>query len=608
MTLLSEIAGRSLRLPRAQTHDVLLQRDLPATMDDGVVLLADRYIARAEAAKTSGSPPPTVLVRTPYGRHGFFGFVYGRLLAERGFQVVVQSVRGTFGSGGVLRPFDERADGLATLRWLRQQPWCEGPIGMIGSSYMGLTQWAVASSSDGSIGALAPSITASQFHGQAYGGGSLSLDTALSWTLIIAAQERRLAPLRLIFGMRRTLPRAFDALPLNELDALVAGEPVPFFREWFDVAAPDDPYWTVRDFSADVAGVTAPVQLVGGWQDIFLPWLLEDYVALRRAGRTTQLIVGPWAHTSTPLLARSTREGIAWLRAHLLGDRRLLDDAPVRIWVGGVEDDGEDPWRALETWPPADARPWRLHLRAGGKLTEEAPTPSGDDAAGGGAAVRDDAASARSASPSRFRDDAASARSASPSRFRDDAASAGSAPPSRFRYDPAHPTPSLGGPVLLAREPVVDNRPLEGRDDVLTFTGEPLARDMEAIGPVQADVYIRTSSPFADVFVRVCDVQPDGRSLNVCDSLIRLTDELPASAPDGSRRVEFALWPTAHRFRAGHRIRVLVAGGAHPRYARNAGTGEPPQTATRLVAVDHELLHDAAHPSAVELSLVGAPG
>ncbi|MDW5592850.1 CocE/NonD family hydrolase [Conexibacter stalactiti] len=552
MTLLSEIAGRSMRLPRAQTRDLLVERDLPATMDDGVVLLADRYVARAEASSDRSSPPPTVLVRSPYGRRGFFGFVYGRLLAERGFQVVVQSVRGTFGSGGVFRPFDERADGLATLRWLRAQPWSEGPIGMIGSSYMGLTQWAVASAADGSIGALAPSITASQFHGQAYGGGSISLDTALSWTLIIAAQERRLAPLRLIFGLRRKLPQAFDEIALGEVDAVIAGEPVPFFREWFEVAAPDDPYWRERDFSADVAGVTAPVQLVGGWQDIFLPWLLEDYVALRRAGRTTQLVIGPWAHTSTPLLARSTREGLAWLRAHLLGDRRLLDEAPVRIWVGG-----ENAWRTLQEWPPAGVRPWRLHLHDGGRLSTTPPGHADDGAV------------------------------------------------SRFTYDPAHPTPSLGGPVLLAREPVTDNRPLEARDDVLTFTSGPLEQDVEAIGPVQADVHLRTSSPFADLFVRLCDVDPDGRSLNVCDALIRLDDAAPPVAADGSRRVSFALWPTAHRFRAGQRIRVLVAGGAHPRYARNAGTGEPPQSATRLVAVEHELLHDAAHQSAVELSVLG---
>lgn len=551
MTLLSEIAGRSLRLPRPRTRDVTVERDLPATMDDGVVLLADRYIARAEADRAEVRPPPTVLVRTPYGRRGFFGLVYGRLLAERGFQVVVQSVRGTFGSGGAFAPFDERGDGLATLRWLRQQPWSDGPVGMIGSSYMGLTQWAVANAADGSIGALAPSITASQFHGQAYGGGSLSLETAASWTMIIAAQERRLAPLRLILGLRRTLPRALDELPLAEVDALLTGDEIPWFREWFEVRSPEDPYWTARDFSADVGGVTAPVQLVGGWHDIFLPWLVEDYRALREAGRDTQLVIGPWAHTSPGLLGASTREGLAWLRAHLLDDRRLLSDAPVRVWVGG-----EHRWRDLPDWPPPGVRPLRLALAGDGRLT------LGD----GG-------------EPGEGTD--------------------------RFTYDPANPTPALGGPVLLAREPVVDNRPLEARDDVLVYTTEPLAADVEALGPAAADLFVRTSSPHADVFVRICDVHPDGRSLNVCDALIRLDDAGPPADADGVRRVAFDLWPTAHRFAAGHRIRVLVAGGAHPRYARNPGTGEEPHTATRLVPVEHELLHDERRPSAVRLSVSG---
>ena len=77
-------------------------------------------------------PQPTVLVRSPYGRTQFIGLLYGRLLAERGLQVVIQSVRGTFGSGGEFSPFDERADGLATLRWIREQPWHADRIGMLG--------------------------------------------------------------------------------------------------------------------------------------------------------------------------------------------------------------------------------------------------------------------------------------------------------------------------------------------------------------------------------------------------------------------------------------------------------------------------------------------
>jgi putative CocE/NonD family hydrolase len=547
MTLWSEIAGRSLHLPEPQTRDVVVQRDLPVAMPDGVVLLADRFVPRGIGL------PPVVLVRTPYGRRSIFGFVYGRLIAERGFQVVVQSVRGTFGSGGTFTPFDERSDGLATLDWLEDQPWCVGPVGMIGSSYMGLVQWAVAADAGDRIGALAPSITASEFHSQAYGGGAIALDTALSWTFILAAQEQRLAPLRMVFGLTRRLPKILDELPLGDLDALIAGEALPFYREWFTQTAPDEPYWAQRNFSADVGRVTAPVQLTGGWYDIFLPWLLADHAALQAAGRPTQLVIGPWAHTSTGALATSTREGLAWLRAHLLDDERLLNRAPVRVWVGG-----EEVWQELEEWPPAGARDWTLHLHPEGGLGD-APAPP-------------------------------------------------DAEPARYRYDPRWPTPAVGGPVLLARVPVTDNRALEARTDVLVFTTEPLEDDVVAMGPVRARIALRSSLQHTDVFVRVCDVLPSGPSLNVCDALVRLGPDVPGQppiGPDGVRQVAVELWATAHRFGRGHRIRVQVSSGAHPRYARNPGTGEDPATATTLVAADQEVLLDAGHGSAVVLTVVG---
>jgi len=149
-SLLGRILARRWRLPRAQTRGVMCERDLRIEMDDGAVLLADRWVARSARAQ----PQPTVLVRSCYGRRGIFGVLYGRLLAERGLQVVIQSVRGTFGSSGTFNPFDERADGLATLRWLRRQPWHAGPIGMTGESYLGLTQWAVAADAGDDLAAL----------------------------------------------------------------------------------------------------------------------------------------------------------------------------------------------------------------------------------------------------------------------------------------------------------------------------------------------------------------------------------------------------------------------------------------------------------------------
>jgi uncharacterized protein len=293
---------------------------------------------------------------------------------------------------------------------------------------------------------------------------------------------------------------------------------------------------------------------VGGWYDIFLPWMLQDHAALVGAGRAPQLIVGPWTHTSPGLLRVTMREALGWLRAHLLGDRPMLHAAPVRVFLGGAARE----WRDLAAWPPPERRPLRLHLHGGAGL---GPAPPDDS------------------------------------------------PPDRYRYDPARPTPSFGGPVLLERAPVVDNRPLEERDDVLTYTSEPLDADLDVIGPVSVELHARSSLDYFDLFARVCDVHPSGLSLNVCDAIARVApDDSSERDADAVKRVSFDLWPTAHRFAAGHRLRLQVSSGAHPRYARNPGTGDDPATASRLLAADQELFHDPAHASALTLSVVDGSG
>jgi hypothetical protein len=176
-----------------------------------------------------------------------------------------------------------------------------------------------------------------------------------------------------------------------------------------------------------------------------------------------------------------------------------------------------------------------------------------------------------------------------------------------YRYDPADPTPSLGGPILLSRTPVVDNAPLEARADVLTYTGPVLEATLEAIGHVAVQLWVRASEPYFDIFARVCDVDAAGVSRNVCDALTSIAPGRYEQGEDGAWRVAFNLWPTAHRFAAGHRIRLQVSSGAHPRYARNPGTGEDPAAAAAesLRAVNVEVLHDAARPSALLLPELG---
>ena len=141
---------------------------------------------------------------------------------------------------------------------------------------------------------------------------------------------------------------------------------------------------------------------------------------------------------------------------------------------------------------------------------------------------------------------------------------------------------------------------------MLTYTTSPLRDTLEAIGPVSVELFVRTSSPHFDLFARVCDVDRLNASWNVCDALVRAAPGRSAQAADQSVRVAFDLWPIGHRFAAGHRVRLQVSSGAHPRYARNPGTGEDPITATALRAVEVELLHDSQHPSVLRLPTAAA--
>src|SRR6266516_5154537 len=179
----------AVRLPPGP-HRVLVDRDLPVPMPDGVTLLADRYYPASfhtpEAAK-----PPVILVRSPYGRRGFVGLTYGHFFAQHGFQAVVQSVRGTFGSGGVFDPLgNERGDGLATVAWLKAQPWFGGVFAMHGASYLGYSQWAIAAHAGPELRAMAAQVAASQFHGAAYVGGAFALESTLTWSDLTARIER----------------------------------------------------------------------------------------------------------------------------------------------------------------------------------------------------------------------------------------------------------------------------------------------------------------------------------------------------------------------------------------------------------------------------------
>lgn len=534
-------------LPRGR-YRITTERDIPVTMPDGVTLLADRFVP------VGVRRPPTILVRSPYGRRGLTAVLNGMPFAHFGFQVVVQSVRGTFGSGGEFDPLgSEQEDGLATVRWLKEQPWFGGTFATYGASYLGYSAWAIAAQAGPELKAMAAQITASTFRDATYIGGGFALESVLSWTDLTTRAEQRLGLVSSgLLSKRRAVRAAFSGRPLVELDLLATGAKTRFFQDLLANADATSEvgtdYWRKRDFSATVCDVEAPVTLLGGWYDAFLPWQLRDYAALRSAGRRPHLTIGPWWHADYRHVLAATRESLDWFRAHLMGDFSRIRSAPVRVYVTGA-----GRWRDLSDWPPPGVRAERWHLHPGGGLGPDGPRPS---------------------------------------------------EPDTYRFDPERPTPSLGGPTLLGSSKPVDQRPIERRDDVLVFTSPALETGFEAVGPVSAELYVRSSRPHTDFIVRLCDVAPDGTSRNLAEGGRRLfPGDQPADA-DGIRRVSIDLWPVGHRFRRGHRVRVHVTSGAFPKVAGNPGTGEPLHAVTTMVAAEQEIFHDPDHRSAIVLPVL----
>lgn len=581
MTVLSRFLGNAMKLPAAQSHAVKVERDLAIPMPDGVVLLADRFIPAggapfsrktASSKKTLSSNPrtPLVLVRSPYGRKNMFGTLFGTLFAERGLQVLVQSCRGTFGSGGEFDPFEETEDGLATVAWLRKQEWYPGSFATCGPSYLGMVQWAIAAEAGPDLKAMALLVTTSDPHSTFYDGGSYTLETSLTWLNLVAHQERRFALIRQARDSRRLAP-LYGQLPLGKLDVAAIGRQSSMWQNWLTHTGAEDPFWNSRRWSSASASLSAAVSFVGGWYDIFLPGQLRDYAALRAAGQEPYLLIGPWQHTDQDGMAASVRESVAFLRAVLLDDGAgALRARRVRVHVGGL--DGDSAWRDLPEWPPPSTEQ-RWYLQADGGLAPLVPEAGSSEAGSSEAGSSDPGV------------------------------------PSRYVYDPADPTPSVGGPVLSAsvRRGSVppDNRALEARADVLTFTSAALTDSLGVMGQVCAELVVRSSLEHTDFFARMCDVAPDGRSTGVCDGIVRLSPGSasgePAVQADGTVRVRIELWPTAYVFKAGHRVRLQVSSGAHPRYARNPGSGEALVSATTLVSAEQEVFHDAGHPSALVL-------
>jgi putative CocE/NonD family hydrolase len=562
-----------------------VDKNVEVSMRDGVTLMADIY--RPEGRERL----PVLLQRTPYDKEiTAFTILPADVfrLVQAGYVVVVQDTRGRYASPGTFEPFvDEAADGEDTIAWVRRQPWSSGVVGMFGQSYVGATQWLAASTRPQGLGAIAPGLSAAEYHsGWTYRGGAFELGFCLLWTLMSLApgevvRRRNSDPLNLVSSVDR-IEELYRRLPLIEVPEIE--ELAPYYREW--LTHPDDgPYWDRIAPLRRIERGTAPALVAGGWYDIFLGGTLASYIAMSRAGITgTRLVVGPWAHgvTGGTFVERSYGLGassdalditglqIAWFDHWLKGAGDGLDQKPVRLFVMGANE-----WRDEEDWPLPDTSFTSYYLRSSGS----ANTLAGDGAL--------------STEPP------------------------GEESADVYVYDPRDPVPTVGGATFLpgvwlgVNAGPRDQRPVEARRDVLCYTSEPLERQLEVVGPVSLVLYASSSALDTDFAAKLVDVAADGRAELLTDGILRARYRDSASAPSlltPGRVEEFRidLGATAYVFPTGHRIRLEVTSSSFPRFARNMNTGTTIafERLEEAVPATNRIHHERAYPSHVVLPVI----
>jgi uncharacterized protein len=557
---------------------------LPAR--DGTLLRADIY------RPAGGGPFPALLVRTPYGEPAIRTSPVLPAL-DAGFAVVLQYCRGTGTSDGEFTPFEnEAADGADVIEWCARQDWCDGRVGMWGSSYVGMVQFAAAVQAPPALKCLLPIVTPADYYGGlAYRQGAFQLGQLLGWYTMKSAQtvgyraaagEDVSADRAALMAHTLGLAGAYRHLPARDMPAV--SRILPAWQRWLDHERLDE-YWRELSYGARRDRITTPALHVAGWFDLFLGGTLDNYTTLRRtaasahARRHQALIVGPWTHSDQTGLAGELHFGglasalaigleqlqVGFLRTYIDDQERERGSLRVKLFVMG-----DNVWRDEDDWPLARTLWTRWYLHPGGTLSTAAPAPG--------------------------------------------------AGTSRFTHDPADPVPTVGGPVLMPPGPdgdvswlggPRDQRGVEARPDVLSFTSDVLAEDLEVTGPLTVTLHAATSAADTDFTAKLVDVWPDGRAMGIADGIVRAryrdgTGQPDPITPGQIYSYDIDLIATSQVFKAGHRVRVDVASSNFPCFDRNPGNGAAAATATAkdFVIAEQTICHDAAHPSYITLPVI----
>lgn len=565
-------------------HTIEVERYVPVPMRDGTILRADVYRPKAQGQY------PVVLERVAYELIDRCT-ENGEFFAQHGYVFVGQSVRGRFGSGGRFDPMRDdawglrRRDGYDSVEWAGTQVWSDGKVGMADGSYSGLTQYLVAPTRPPHLKAMfAREADTGWYSGHNYRGGAHDLARRRKWALeqvLIQLEHDNCVP-----GSADARARLSKAL--DEIDTwywhlpLKSCPPLEGLADWyFDILdhPEDGPYWQATDIVPLFSEINVPIFHLGGWFDVFVKGTLRAFQGVQEYGKTElcrksqKLTIGPWMHGQANIGQQRTGEldfgrlaafdqkdyWLRWYDYWLKGvDTGVMELPAARIFVMGA-----NRWLDFEAWPPQEVAYKPLYFREGVGKTESSlntgrltlAPPSMDEQ------------------------------------------------PDSFVYDPADPVLSLLNDIDLAPK---DHRFIEGR--MLTYTSDVLEQDMTVVGPLKAVLYTVSSAPDTDWVVRLCDVWPDGRSMSVCDGILRARYRNSLARPElmipeKLYQMDVELTPTAQVFLASHRLRIEVTSSDFPRSDRNLNTGGIFGEEVQGKAAVNKIFHDPMRPSHIVLPL-----
>lgn len=536
---------------------------------DGVELATDVWLPDGPG------PFPVLLTRTPYHRRGLLGLA--RRYTALGYAYVVQDTRGKYDSTGRFRPLVyEAVDGQATIDWVANQNWCNGRIGLVGRSYLGIVQIPAAAGGHEALKCMVPGIAPNAFFSDwiRYD-GCFALANAVRWPMTHA--------------VCRTQPQT-DHFTWEELYALGsleeieerAGYAAPELRQWVKHDTYDE-YWQAVDQRRMYENVCVAGLHVAGWFDHISRGQFEAFAGIGERGASEdarsgqRLFVGPWGHMNLgqrkygdwdfgpqaelDVMAYEQRFIDLWLKDI---DDGITEEAPVRVFLMGP-----NRWINLSHWPPSEAAHQAWYLRSGGR----ANSIGGDG--------------------------------------RLDREVPGDEPPDRYSYDPTDPVPTRGGPIYwgLGALGPVDQRPILGRQDVLYYRSPILQAPLAVMGEPALDLWVSSSAPDTDFIAKLCVVEPGGRVIVLTIGSLRCRyreswSEPKPLEPGQAARLHIRLGHIAYVYPPGSRIALMVTSSSFPRILPHPNTMAPTWAEKSPQKAVNEVLHSGQCASRLLLPVV----